>query len=52
VVTDTIPLPAVKRRKKIRVLSLAPILAEAIRRVHGNLSVSTIFDRYWHDDKK
>jgi ribose-phosphate pyrophosphokinase len=52
VVTDTIPLPVHKQRPKIRVLSLAPVLAEAIRRVHANVSVSTIFDRYWHDDKK
>lgn len=52
VVTDTIPLPDSKRRPKIRVLSIAPLLAEAIRRVHGNLSVSTLFDRYWEDDKK
>ncbi len=52
VVTDTIPLPAEKSCSKIRVLSLAPVMAEAVRRVHGNVSVSTIFDRYWYDDKK
>ncbi|MBE9565463.1 MAG: ribose-phosphate pyrophosphokinase, partial [Proteobacteria bacterium] len=52
VVTDTIPLPESKRRPKLRVLSMAPILAEAIRRVHGNISVSTLFDRYWEEDKK
>jgi ribose-phosphate pyrophosphokinase len=52
VVTDTIPLPPAKRSPKIRVLSLAPTLAEAIRRVHANVSVSTVFDRYWQDDKK
>ncbi len=47
VVTDTIPLPEGKRHPRIRVLSVAPVLAEAIRRVHGDLSVSTLFDRYW-----
>ncbi len=52
VVTDTIPLPPAKASPKIRLLSVAPMLAEAIRRVHGNLSVSTIFERYWEDDKK
>lgn len=50
VVTDTIPLPPEKRHPKIRVLTVAPVLAEAIRRVHGNLSVSTLFDRYWKED--
>ncbi len=52
VVTDTIPLPASKRRGKIRVLSMAPTLAEAIRRIHRNASVSTLFDRYWTEDKR
>ena len=52
VVTDTIALPPAKRRKKIRVLSIAPVLAEAIRRVHQDLSVSTLFGRYWEEDKK
>ncbi len=52
VVTDTIPLPESKRRPKIRVLSIAPVLAEAIRRVHEQVSVSTLFGHYWQDDKK
>ena len=52
VVTDTIPLPPAKASPMIRVLSVAPTLAEAIRRVHENSSVSTLFDRYWEDDKK
>lgn len=52
VVTDTIPLPASKRHGKIRVLSMAPTLAEAIRRIHRNASVSTLFDRYWTEDKR
>ncbi len=52
VLTDTIPIPPAKRSSKIRILSIAPILAEAIKRVHADSSVSTIFDRYWEDDKK
>ena len=52
VVTDTIPLPPEKRRAKIRVLSIAPVLAEAVRRVHKDLSVSTLFGYYWEEDKK
>ena len=52
VLTDTIPIPPAKRGSKVRLLSVAPIVAEAIKRVHADSSVSTIFDRYWEDDKK
>jgi len=41
-VTDTIPLPA-GAPPKIRTVSLAPMLAEAIRRIHTNESVSSLF---------
>ena len=43
VVTDTIPLDAKKRLKNIKVLSIAPLLAEAIVRIHNEQSVSTLF---------
>ena len=44
VVTDTIPLSDVaKACKKIRVISLAPTLAEAIRRVNNEESISAMF---------
>jgi len=43
VVTDTIPLPPVKRLPKITVLSLAPLLGEAIRRIHTGHSVGELF---------
>jgi ribose-phosphate pyrophosphokinase len=43
VVTDTIPLPPVKRLPKITVLSLAPLLGEAIRRIHTGQSVGELF---------
>ncbi|UCH34179.1 MAG: ribose-phosphate pyrophosphokinase [Armatimonadota bacterium] len=52
VVTDTIPLPAERRIDKIHVLSVAPLLAEAIRRVHEDASVSSLFDRLWIEDKR
>ncbi len=52
VVTDTIPLPEDRRGSKVRVLSVAPVLGEAIRRVHAHQSVSTLFDQYWKEDKK
>lgn len=49
VVTDTIPLreePA-RASTKVRVISVAPLLANAIRRIHDNQSVSELFDTYW-----
>ncbi len=46
VVTDTIPLSEEARNcKKIRALSLAPMLAETIRRVNNEESLSAMFDR-------
>ncbi len=44
IVTNTIPLPSEKRSDKITVLSVAPLLAEAIRRVNEDRSVSQLFD--------
>src|SRR5512147_2960126 len=44
VVTDTIALaPAAAACPKIRVLSVAPLLAEAIRRIHSADSLSSLF---------
>lgn len=44
VVTDTIPLSEeAKQCKKIRVISLAPLLAQALKRVNDEQSVSSMF---------
>lgn len=44
VVTNTIPLAPEKEIDKIKVLSVAPLLGEAIIRIHEDLSVSKLFD--------
>ncbi len=44
VVTDSIPLPEDKYCDKIKVLSVAPLFAEAIHRIYEGLSVSKLFD--------
>ncbi|HUS88616.1 MAG TPA: ribose-phosphate diphosphokinase, partial [Desulfosporosinus sp.] len=43
VVTNTIPIPIEKMIPQIRVLSVAPLLGEAIVRIHEDLSVSKLF---------
>ncbi len=43
VCTNTVPIPADKRVPKLRVLSVAPALAEAMRRIHNGESVSALF---------
>ncbi len=42
VVTNTIHLPPEKRHPKLRVVSVAPLLAEVIKRVHSGESVSPL----------
>jgi ribose-phosphate pyrophosphokinase len=44
VITDTIPLRRDRALEKIKVLSVAPLLGEAIKRIHRNESVSRLFD--------
>jgi len=44
VVTDTVPLPPEKRSEKIVQLSVAPLFAQAIERIHTGESVSEIFE--------
>jgi ribose-phosphate pyrophosphokinase len=46
VITDTVPLPEHKRSPKIKVLSVAGMLAEAILRIHEDNSVSEMFSHY------
>jgi len=43
IVTDTIPLSSSKRGEKIKVLSVAGLLGEAIKRIHQAESISSLF---------
>jgi ribose-phosphate pyrophosphokinase len=43
IITNTIPLPENKVIDKIKVLSVAPLIGEAIIRIHEDLSVSKLF---------
>lgn len=45
IVTNTISVPQEKMISKIKVLSVAPLLGEAIIRIHEDMSVSKLFDR-------
>ena len=44
VVTDTVPVHDEKRLDKIKALSMAPLLGEAINRIHTGLSVGALFE--------
>ncbi|MDO4241348.1 MAG: ribose-phosphate diphosphokinase [Microbacteriaceae bacterium] len=44
VVTDTLPVPPAKRFDKLTVLSIAPLLAQAIHEVFEDGSVTSLFD--------
>ncbi|MET7598093.1 ribose-phosphate pyrophosphokinase [Streptomyces sp. NPDC005481] len=44
VCTNTVPIAPEERTDKLRILSIAPALAEAVRRIHNGESVSALFD--------
>ncbi len=46
VVTDTCPLPEHKRLDKIVTVTVAPLFAETIKRIHDGGSVGALFDSY------
>ena len=43
VTTNTVPIPPEKRLPNMTILSIAPLIAETIRRVHNGESVSSLF---------
>lgn len=44
VVTDTVPVNGEKKLDKVTVLSVAPLLGEAIHRIHTGLSIGAMFE--------
>lgn len=44
VTTDTIPIPPEKRLPNMKVLSVAPLIAETMWRIHSGTSVGAMFD--------
>lgn len=44
IVTNSVPLSAKKKIKGLKILSVAPLLGEAIRRAYENQSISSLFD--------
>ncbi|MFA5104003.1 MAG: ribose-phosphate pyrophosphokinase [Candidatus Margulisiibacteriota bacterium] len=44
IVTDSIPVPKEKQFPALKVLSVAPLFGEAIKRAFDNLSISSLFD--------
>jgi ribose-phosphate pyrophosphokinase len=46
VCTNTVPIAPGERTDKLTVLSIAPALAEAVRRIHNGESVSALFDAH------
>jgi ribose-phosphate pyrophosphokinase len=52
VITDTIPLTPEKRIDKIEQLTVSHMLAEGIRRIHNDQSLSSIYDKFWVDESR
>ena len=45
IVTNTVPVADSKKLDKITVLSIAPLLGEAINRIHTGMSIGALFER-------
>ncbi|MBU0757994.1 MAG: ribose-phosphate pyrophosphokinase [Nanoarchaeota archaeon] len=45
--TDTIPIPEENRFSKLKILSVAPLMADVIRNIHDNQSLGKLFSTYY-----
>lgn len=52
IVTNTIELPKEKRIGKIRIISIAPLLAETIKRQHEGTSMGAVYDKLYEKLRK
>ena len=52
VVTDTIPVAGSKKLDKITLLPIAPLLGEAIHRIHTGLSIGAMFEQQFDEGKE
>ena len=52
VVTDSIPIPADRSHPKVKVLSVTPVFADAIRCIHEETSISVLFHEQWDEETK
>ena len=43
IVTDSVPLPSAGPRDMVEIVTIAPFLADAIMRIHKDLSISALF---------
>jgi ribose-phosphate pyrophosphokinase len=43
VITDSVPLPAARHAPQVKILSVAPLIGEAIKRIHRGESVGALF---------
>ena len=52
IVTNTIDLPKEKKISKLRIISIAPLLAETIKRQHEGTSMGAVYDKLYEKLKK
>ena len=52
IVTNTIELPKEKKMPKIRIISIAPLLAETIKRQHEGTSMGAVYDKLYEKLRK